>query len=188
MNKLCKWCKEDKPLTEFNKHTDMPDGHLNKCKKCVKQYKKAYYQKNKNGVIREAKLRNKENYKLAKRTKKYKTKRNASRRDRYKRDIKYRIVCILRARLKAALKGKAKKGIKTLNSIGCSVEKLKQHIEKQFKPGMSWQNWGEWHIDHIRPLASFNLPKELKKANNYKNLRPLWAEENFKKGCRYGIS
>lgn len=69
--------------------------------------------------------------------------------------------------------------------VGCSQDEFRKHIEKQFKPGMTWKNWGKytWHIDHIIPLARFD-PKNLddvKKANHYTNLRPLWATENLKK-------
>lgn len=68
--------------------------------------------------------------------------------------------------------------------IGCSIEELKQYLEKQFKEGMTWDNYGEWHIDHIIPCAAFDLTKEEEqlKCFNYTNLQPLWAEENEKKG------
>jgi len=69
--------------------------------------------------------------------------------------------------------------------IGCSQDEFRKHIEKQFKSGMTWENRGRytWHIDHIIPLVKFD-PKNLddvKKANHYTNLRPLWATENLKK-------
>jgi len=73
--------------------------------------------------------------------------------------------------------------------VGCSIDQLKQHIEKQFKKGMSWDNWGiyGWHIDHIKPCASFDLTKESeqKKCFHYTNLQPLWAKENLKKYNHY---
>ena len=55
---------------------------------------------------------------------------------------------------------------------------------------MSWNNYGKWHLDHIKPLSSFNLQNidELKQACHYSNLQPLWAEDNFKKGSSYGQS
>lgn len=60
------------------------------------------------------------------------------------------------------------------------------HLESLFKPGMSWENHGEWHIDHILPLASFDLTDEQQaaKACHYTNLQPLWASENMSKGAR----
>ena len=68
--------------------------------------------------------------------------------------------------------------------IGCSIEELKQHLEKQFTLGMNWKNYGYgWHVDHIKPCAFFDFSKEeeQKKCFNYTNLQPLWATENFKK-------
>lgn len=185
--KTCKWCLEEKSLQEFNRHPGTLDGYLNKCKICEKEYKAEYYKKNKNGTVRLARIRNKEKYKLAKRTKKYKQIRNESRRLRYKKDINYKITCILRARLKAALKGKSK-GLKTTQTIGCSIDFLIKYIESKFKIGMSWSNHGDiWHIDHIKPISKFKLTnnKELRKANHYTNLQPLWKEDNLKKGDRY---
>lgn len=186
MNKICRRCNEDKSLQDFNKHISMSDGHLNICKSCIKKYKANYYKNNKDGVVKDARLRNKENYKIAKRSKKYRDVRNKSRRERYITDTNYKLVCVLRSRLKAALKGKSK-GIKTLETIGCSIEELKLHIEKQFKSGMSWCNHGDtWHIDHIKPISLFILPLQLKEANHYTNLQPLWLEDNLSKGKKYG--
>ena len=60
------------------------------------------------------------------------------------------------------------------------------HLEAQFKPGMTWDNYGlkGWHVDHIRPCASFDLrdPEQQRRCFHYTNLQPLWAEENLKKG------
>ena len=76
--------------------------------------------------------------------------------------------------------------------MGCSVEELKKYLESKFYPHsetgeiMSWENYGEWHIDHRKPLKMFNLSKreELLKACHYTNLQPLWAKDNLIKGCR----
>ena len=71
--------------------------------------------------------------------------------------------------------------------VGCDKKTLRAHLETRFKPGMSWQNHGEWHIDHIIPLTKFN-PKNYKdvlKANHYSNLQPLWAKENLKKSSKF---
>jgi len=99
-------------------------------------------------------------------------------------DINYRLRCNLRTRLWQALRGNYKSG-SAVRDLGCSIEELKYHLESQFQEGMSWDNYGEWHIDHIKPLASFDLSdhKQLLGACHYTNLQPLWAEENIKKGC-----
>lgn len=84
-----------------------------------------------------------------------------------------------------------KKGLKKNDSvvkyIGCSIIELREHLEKQFKKNMTWKNYGEWHVDHIKPIALFDLNKkdELLECFHYTNLQPLWAMENFKKGARY---
>jgi hypothetical protein len=73
--------------------------------------------------------------------------------------------------------------------LGCSISGLRVHLEKQFKPGMTWENHGYagWHVDHIRPLASFDLrdPVQQKVCFHYTNLQPLWAPENIEKGSRH---
>ena len=91
----------------------------------------------------------------------------------------------LRQRLCKAIDGNYKAG-SAVNDLGCTVEQLKQHLESKFSPGMSWDNWriDGWHIDHIKPLASFDLTdrKQFLEACNYTNLQPLWATDNLRKG------
>jgi hypothetical protein len=72
-----------------------------------------------------------------------------------------------------------------VRDLGCTVPELKLHLEALFQPGMSWDNYGEWHIDHIKPLAKFDLTDrdQFVQACHYTNLRPLWAEENLSKGA-----
>lgn len=77
----------------------------------------------------------------------------------------------------------------TLNLIGCSIAYLRSHLEKNFKKGMNWSNYGihGWHIDHIIPCSKFDMQdlEEQKKCFNYQNLQPLWAEENIKKSNKH---
>ena len=70
---------------------------------------------------------------------------------------------------------------KTFEIVGCTPQELKEHLEKQFKDGMTWGNRSEWHIDHKIPLSSAKTEEELYKLCHYTNLQPLWAEENLKK-------
>jgi hypothetical protein len=80
-----------------------------------------------------------------------------------------------------------KKHKSILKYIGCSIEDLRKHLESQFIHGMSWENRGfhGWHIDHIKPLADFDLTdeKQLYIVCNYKNLQPMWKNDNLKKHC-----
>ena len=68
--------------------------------------------------------------------------------------------------------------------IGCLFDRLVLHIERQFLPGMSWENRSEWHIDHIVPLASASSLEEMERLNHFTNLRPLWASDNLSKGAK----
>lgn len=93
----------------------------------------------------------------------------------------------LRATMRCALSRQfTRKSARTVDLIGCTPTELKAHIESLFVPGMSWANRNLWHVDHIRPLASFDLrdPDQQRTAFNWKNLQPLWSEENRKKGAR----
>lgn len=106
-----------------------------------------------------------------------------------KTDINFKLLSGIRIRILMALKRNSKYS-NTTDLLGCSIQDLRNHIEKQFSAGMSWDNYGYrgWHIDHIIPCCSFDLsnPDEQKKCFHYTNLQPLWAEENLKKGGRFG--
>lgn len=101
---------------------------------------------------------------------------------RIETDPIYKVPMILRSRLNSALKSNSK-SLKTLEYLGCSIDEFKKYFESKFSKGMSWDNHGEWHIDHIIPLSSFNLAceDEIRRACNYLNLQPLWAADNYKK-------
>ena len=68
--------------------------------------------------------------------------------------------------------------------IGCSLLDLKLHIEKQFKLGMTWDNYGEWEVDHIVPLSRAESSEELYNLNHFSNLQPLWKHENRTKSAK----
>ena len=102
----------------------------------------------------------------------------------YKNDLQYRARVITHKSMLTALKRQeANKSDKTIKLLGLNFKEFKEYFEKLFKKGMNWKNHGEWHIDHIIPCAKFDLtnPKQQKVCFNYKNLQPLWAEENLKK-------
>jgi biotin operon repressor len=101
----------------------------------------------------------------------------------------FKLKKILRNRVKAAIKyGATKKYASTMELLGCSVQEVRKHIESLWQPGMSWDNHGlkGWHIDHIKPCASFDLtdPKQQKECFHWTNLQPLWWHENLKKSSR----
>lgn len=103
-----------------------------------------------------------------------------------KNDPIKKLILNCRTRTREALKGRSYKSDKTINLLGCSPQFLKYHLESKFEEGMNWGNHGTfgWHIDHIKPCASFDLtdPKQQKECFSWKNLQPLWWRENIKKG------
>jgi len=175
----CKSCQRDsyikirdekrdrrKRIKEETKHTKQ----LNR-----KFWEKNYYIKNKN--------------KYKKRYAQNKTKLNKQRTEnhkkRYLNDELYRFKSNLRTRTSIAFsKSRWNKNTGNEAMLGCSYETAFKHIEKQFTKGMSWSNKNKWHIDHIIPLASAKDKEELIKLCHYKNLQPLWAEDNLKKGTK----
>lgn len=104
-----------------------------------------------------------------------------------KTDPAFSIISRLRSRMGIALtKMGAVKASTTMRLVGCSPDQLMAHIQAQFLPGMSWENRNEWHIDHIRPCASFDMldPEQQQACFHYTNLRPLWASDNLRKGAK----
>jgi len=141
-------------------HKKQIKKRLNERKEEIKQYQKIYRQNHKKELNEYAK--------------KYINKRS-------KIDINYKLKNYLRKRIWDALKGICK-STHTEELLGCNIEFLKQHLERQFKSGMSWTNYGKngWEVDHILPCAFFDLskPEEQLKCFNYKNLQPLWYLDN----------
>ena len=174
--------KNKEKLKEQNKE------YRQKNKEKLKEQNKEYYKKNKE-KLKEYKQKNKEQLKEYKKeyNKKNKEKLKEQVYERYQKDMNFKLRCVLRQRIRKAIKSQAAiKSNKSIELLGCSIPKVRQHLEKKFVDGMSWENHGEWHIDHIKPCASFDLtdPKQQKECFNYKNLQPLWAEENLTKGAK----
>ena len=107
---------------------------------------------------------------------------SARNRQRAATDPSWLLARRMRTRIWGALRGRSK-AASTFRLIGCSVERLRAHIEAQWLPGMSWNNYGEWHIDHVKPCAAFDLsnPLQQRAAFNFINLRPLWGSDNSEK-------
>jgi len=166
--------------------------------KKAKEYKKRIYQENRQRYIDKATRRNKEhreerNVYLAEYRKINRERiREISRKSEnklytknYYQNPNYRLRKVLRARIrKVVISGRFPS---TEYITGCSMDELRVHLENHFTPQMSWDNHGKyWHIDHIKPCASFDLSKEeeQKKCFHYSNLRPLPAIENMRKGAK----
>jgi hypothetical protein len=102
--------------------------------------------------------------------------------NRKKEEPEFKLLTGMRSRLSSYLKKlNISKTNKTFEIVGCTPELLKEHLEKQFTDGMTWENRNKWHIDHIIPLSSAKTEDELYKLCHYTNLQPLWAEDNLRK-------
>ncbi len=175
--KKCNICGENKKLDQFNKKKTSPDGVDYRCRQCDNARARKWYANNKERRYKTNRAWKKEN------KEKHLSRRRERRKERYDSDTAYRITCNLRSRLHGAV---AYKCASTIELVGCSIEELMEHIESKFTDGMSWENQGDWHIDHIRPCASFDLTDEQQQREcfHYTNLQPLWAEDNLRKSSK----
>ena len=193
--KKCSKCKEIKNFEEFGKNKSRKDGFHHQCKSCQKKY----YEENKEQVKKRQKKHREENKELIKErakkwredNKEYKKKYRKENRDainkyfRERRDSEplFKLTTNLRNRTSYIFKYKnIKKNSRTHEMLGIEWEELKVYIEDMFTDGMTWENYGEWHIDHIYPLSKAKDKKHLKELCHYTNLQPLWAKDNISKG------
>jgi hypothetical protein len=152
----------------------------------IKQYKKKYRESHKKEVNDYSLKYYYDNYEKAREWAKKNYYNNREKRIsynlKYYRKIKNKIIVNLRIRIYKVLKG-ISKSESTMRLLGCNVEQLKNHLQSKFQLGMTWNNYGLWHIDHIRPCVSFDLSKvkEQRKCFHYTNLQPLWAFDNLSK-------
>lgn len=110
----------------------------------------------------------------------YRARHAAYQRRRLKEEPVYRLQQNMRNRLGKVLKRQSG----STDALGCTYDKLKLHLEAQFLPGMTWANYGDWHVDHKIPLASAKTIEETLRLCHYSNLQPLWRKDNISKGGR----
>jgi len=191
--KVCSKCGIEKPIDcfPFVKEKRAKNGYYKcYCKSCKKDYAHDYFIKNKDKVVKSVTKWQKKN---KSKVRKYKKKAYANggkekilQRNRERYDFSYAI----RVRMRRAIT--QQRGIKCQSSLlllGCSIAECRKYIENKFLPGMTWENYGDWHIDHIQPCASFDLtlPEEQKKCFHYTNLQPLWEFDNLSKGAKIEV-
>lgn len=180
MTKKCPQCELELPLTSeyFHKDSRSINGFNCTCKKCrllksklsasnlEARQRKAEYRKQNRDHIRQYKKSWEQN--------------------RANTHPEYKIRKSLRTRIYHAVKNGFKTD-KTMRLIGCSLEYFIAYLESKFQDGMTLENYGEWHIDHIRPCASFDLtnPDQQRQCFHYTNLQPLWAKDNLLKSDKF---
>jgi len=186
----------------------------NKCFECAKLYDREYKKKNRERIRERDKIyyykdiekaRAKRRYYRNKDIEKSRAKRRVYRSNNiekiraWKREYEakqktipeMKLILNMRSRISAIISRNHKnKKAKTIELLGCNGIFLRQYIQRRWKKGMSWANYGKWHIDHIIPIdyflkkCNFNSLRTQKKCFNYKNLRPEWAEYNLRKGSK----
>ena len=185
---ICKECGKN------FKHKHLNTYYCSKCKILVRRRNQRKYSQN--PEVKDAKKEYKKEWHQKTKDRKDRITKNRSASINYYHSLKkdpvkyskFKLVHNLRKRISDVLKVK-----KTNNSgkgsklFGCTSQQLRDHLENQFQPGMTWENYGEWHVDHIVPVSSFNLNdiEQRNKCYNYTNLQPLWAEDNIKKSDKY---
>lgn len=98
----------------------------------------------------------------------------------------YRLKGSIRSLIRGSFKYSThNKNTKTEKILGCSIDEFIFYLQSLFKEGMTLENHGKWHIDHIIPISSAKTDEEVIKLNHYTNLQPLWAEENLRKSNKY---
>jgi len=190
--KYCKHCETNKSLIEFRQKGKYYETN---CRKCESVIRNKWAKDNRARATETARIYRQANKQQhAESVKRYNAAHPDRRRkthrtyiaDRKLNDLNFKLACAIRSRLGTALKDDAKSG-SAVKDLGCTIPELKAHLESKFQVGMTWDNWSKdgWHIDHIKPLASFNLEdrEQFLEAVNYTNLQPLWATDNIQKGA-----
>jgi len=104
------------------------------------------------------------------------------RKERLENDDLFKCSIKIRSNILTSIKRKGySKKTKTYKILGCDYDFFKSYIEAQFKEGMTWENHGQWHFDHIIPVSFAKSEEELIRLSHYSNFQPLWAEENLSK-------
>lgn len=178
--KKCSKCGEIKPLTEFHYSSTKKSQALEQCKACKKSRKRSNNQYVYKPKTPEKRRQYRDNW--------WKTRTEDQR-------LEVRIAKRVYGRLEQGLRQQLKKNPRKSALVkpkiigppavllGCSISEFIKHIEQQWEPGMTWENYGGWHIDHIIQVSSFDLtdPEQQKKCAHYTNQRPLWAWDHLKR-------
>lgn len=186
--KQCTKCLKEFSLDFFHKQSDAKYGLSPSCKACKKKYKVQYHKENKDKIKEQNanwRRKNPDWHSNYYQTNKHEinTKHNKRLKKYYHNDINYKIKVLLRNRLNQLIHRKIDT---TISLLGCDLDTFKEYMESKFIEGMSWENIGKWHIDHIKPCVSFDLtdPDQQRQCFHYTNLQPLWAIDNLRKATK----
>jgi len=156
-----------------------------------KNRKKLYYQKNKNRINENSKKWIEDNLERHKDTKKKNYHKNkdlilSKYKERLSSDPLFKFIQNLRCNIRNSLtKTGYSKKTKTYEILGIDFNQFREYIENQFEEGMSWENYGEWHLDHKTPISWAKDESDAILLCHYTNYQPLWAFENISKGNKF---
>jgi hypothetical protein len=180
--KTCTKCRTLKPIGDFYPARGYADGHYTWCKSCQSEVSAAWHAKNKAKESLRSKRWSEQNIERRR-----EIRRNWQRKHRAERTAEQRIHDNIRAKICEQLKG-TKNRRTTFVLLGYNPRDLMVHLQSQFKDGMSWDNYGKWHIDHIKPRSHFSISSTedaaFRECWALTNLQPLWASENCSKQDR----
>jgi hypothetical protein len=199
--KTCSKCKVEKPFEEFGKRKN---NYQSSCKECHNKYyqdnkekKTEYYKKYREDNKEKRKKYYQENKEILKEKRKKYIEKNKEKRREYLNEYQKKYIFNrrkidplfkFRINIRSLIKGSFKRGTnqftkkaKTETILCCTIEEFINYIQSKFTKGMTLENHGEWHLDHIIPLATATTEEEIIKLNHYTNFQPLWAEENLSK-------
>ena len=184
--KACTECRQEKPLEAFLERTKRGARvRIAKCKVCMSAKFKVWAHGKGRHIVKKHSLSDK---RRIYRQKYDKTEASKASKRKYMRKLlstpEGMLIANTRTRMRTALAAQcASKESRTMQYVGCTAAELKEHLERQFRPGMTWENRRLWHIDHIIPLVSFDLSleEERHKAFHFSNTQPLFARENLAK-------
>jgi hypothetical protein len=196
VDSLCKCCRKQYYIENKERHSERSREYYLKNKnkiikrslkysldnkEIIKKKNKKYVLENKEKIrAYQKKWREENKGYLSQYQKKYQSKR-------INEDPLYRFNLSIRSLISKSFKRGKNKFIKNMSSeeiLNCSIDHFREYISSMFKDGMSFDNYGKWHLDHIIPLASATTEEEVIRLNHYTNFQPLWAEDNLRKGSK----
>lgn len=193
----CKTCLSVKSKEYRENNQDVIKSYRENNKEYISIKSAEYYQNNKELVKNRVRLwgknnpeKKKENHKRHrdKNKKKIQSRSNEWERNKRATDNEYRLTRNLRSLIGQSfsriLSGKLKRSRKSVDLLGCDFEFFFSYIEAKFKEGMTFENYGEWELDHVKPISSANNLIEVEQLNHYTNFQPLWKSENRAKSAK----
>lgn len=189
--KTCTKCKIELSLDSFRKDITKKDGLRPSCKKCSKIYDINYCKENeeKRKEYRDSRKEAKKEYDINYKKRRKELRKTIKPKKIIKKEKEINYVSKFKVNVRNLIKNSFKrngnnykKRTSSETILGCTIQEFKVHIESKFTEGMSFDNHGDWHLDHIIPLAFAKTEESIILLNHHTNFQPLWAVDNLRKG------